>query len=410
MSIKTILATAYAINPYKGSEDGMGWNFIYQIARHNKVIAVTRKNNRPHIEKYQKENPSEIYKNMQFLYHDLPYYMRFWKKGGRGAMLYFYMWQFSMPCFIKKQKIDFDIAHNLNFHNDWTPSFLWKLKKPFIWGPIGHHPPIPEQYILSIYGKKAYRKDRLRWKLKNTFWKLDFFLKKCSNRSSKILAMNSSVASYIKQKNKIEIMPSVSSEDVEFNIPSSENEFIILSAGRFVPLKGFDITVKSFAQFFNKLSSENQKKAKLILVGKGEEENLIKSIIRKEKIENNVEIIEWIEREKLQDLYRKSHIFLFPSHEGAGMVVSEALSHALPVLCFDNFGPGEFVNEKCGSKVPYGDYKESINAFSKHLENLFYSPEKLKKKSLEARKHFKENFEWNIKGNRLRDIYNNLDF
>ena len=71
--MKTILATAYAINPFKGSEDGMGWNFVMQIARFNKVIAITRENNRPHIEKYISENPDILYANVQFLYFDLPY-------------------------------------------------------------------------------------------------------------------------------------------------------------------------------------------------------------------------------------------------------------------------------------------------------------------------------------------------
>jgi hypothetical protein len=58
--MKTILATAYAVNPYKGSEDGMGWNMILQIARFQKVIAVTRENNEPKIAQYMKENPSKL--------------------------------------------------------------------------------------------------------------------------------------------------------------------------------------------------------------------------------------------------------------------------------------------------------------------------------------------------------------
>ena len=103
--MKTILASAYAINPYKGSEDGMGWNLVLQIARFNKVIAVTRENNREHIEKYMAENPNPHYKNMEFLYFDLPYWMRFWKKGGRGAMLYYFMWQRGIVSFIDKQEI-----------------------------------------------------------------------------------------------------------------------------------------------------------------------------------------------------------------------------------------------------------------------------------------------------------------
>ena len=80
---KTILATAYAMNPYKGSEDGMGWNFVCQIARFNQIIAITRENNRASVERYMAEHPSELYNNIQFYYFDLPYWLRFWKKGSR---------------------------------------------------------------------------------------------------------------------------------------------------------------------------------------------------------------------------------------------------------------------------------------------------------------------------------------
>jgi len=106
---KTILASVYAVNPYKGSEDATGWNFVLQIARFNKVIAITRENNQENIEKYILENPDEVYKNIEFLYFDLPYYMRFWKKGGRGAMLYYLMWQKGILGYIKKQKIKYEI-------------------------------------------------------------------------------------------------------------------------------------------------------------------------------------------------------------------------------------------------------------------------------------------------------------
>ena len=41
-----ILLTAYDINPYKGSEAATGWNFTIQVTRKNKVVAITRKNNK----------------------------------------------------------------------------------------------------------------------------------------------------------------------------------------------------------------------------------------------------------------------------------------------------------------------------------------------------------------------------
>ena len=76
------------------------------------------------------------------------------EKGPLLSLIYFYMWQFTLALWLKKKKLSFDIAHNLNFHNDWTPTFLWILGKPLVWGPVGHHPKIPKQFLLETYGKR----------------------------------------------------------------------------------------------------------------------------------------------------------------------------------------------------------------------------------------------------------------
>ena len=102
--MKTILVSAYAVNPYKGSEDGMGWNMILQIARFNKVIAITRENNKEAIDKYLAENYINEAQNIQFEYFDLPYYLRFWKKKSRGALLYFYLWQIGLAIWGENKK------------------------------------------------------------------------------------------------------------------------------------------------------------------------------------------------------------------------------------------------------------------------------------------------------------------
>lgn len=150
---------------------------IAEIAKHNSEIAITRENNQTTIEKYLKENNLSQSDQMKFEYFDLPYWMRFWKKGGRGALLYFYLWQIGIIFFILRKKIKFDLAHHLNFHNDWTPTFLWLLGKPLVWGPIGHHPVIPKDYLMRSAGTSAYYLDQIKWRVKKFFWSFDPFLK-----------------------------------------------------------------------------------------------------------------------------------------------------------------------------------------------------------------------------------------
>ena len=190
--MKTILVTAYAINPYKGSEDGTGWNYVCQIARYNNVIAITRENNIPEIKKYIEENKIEI--KAQFIGFDLPKWARFWKRGGNGAMLYFYLWQFCIVPFIKAQKLRFDIAHNLNFHTDWVPTFLWRLKKPVVWGPVGHHPKVPSGYYNNTNSTIVDKvKNQLIWLVKLFFWNVDPFMFLAKRKVAKVVCINKEV-------------------------------------------------------------------------------------------------------------------------------------------------------------------------------------------------------------------------
>ena len=409
--VNTILLSAYAVNPYHGSEDGMGWNFINQIARFNKIIAVVRKNTRTDIERYMIDHPSEYYKNIQFIYFDLPYWMRFWKNGSRGALPYYYLWQYFLPYYIKRKNLHFDIVHNLNFHNDWTPSRLWVLKKPFVWGPIGHHPRIPKDYVLHVYGRKTYIVEQIKWMIKKYFWNVDPFLRQTVQHADAVLTMNSTVAKmlHLTQKQTIH-MPSVSSEahNSLFNSSNLDDRFIVLSAGRFVPLKGFDITIKSFARFYHQLPISNKLKAKLILVGDGPSKPYLQRLVNELELGDAVQFIEWLHRSDFQKLYLKSKVFLFPSHEGAGMVVAEALSFGVPVLCFRNEGPGEFIDSSCGITVPYGRYDSSITHFSAALTLLHNDNVRYNELSEGAIRTFKTKFDWNLRGERLRDVYESL--
>jgi hypothetical protein len=77
-----VLISAYACEPHKGSEPGVGWNWAKQIAKFAEVWVITRANNREVIEEELKRSPEP---NLHFIYVDLPKWMRFWKKKQRGV-------------------------------------------------------------------------------------------------------------------------------------------------------------------------------------------------------------------------------------------------------------------------------------------------------------------------------------
>lgn len=404
--MKTILISAYAINPYKGSEDAMGWNMVLQAARFHKAIVVTRKNNKAAIEQFIMEHPDEetLFSNLKFIYFDWPKWLIFWKKGPLLSMIYYYGWQFTLALKLKSENHDVDIVHNLNFHNDWTPSFLWILNKPFVWGHVGHHDKIPKQY-LKVYSKKEYVKDRFLWLIKNFFWQLDPFLAMCKNKASVVICMNKSAVDKLKLKHNFIIHPSVAS-DVEVCINNKQNEvFNILSIGRFVPLKGFDLTIKSFAHFYKNLPQAKRMEVKLTLIGKGPSEKLLRAIADAEGVSEAVNFINWLPMHEVKSYYKNAAVFLFPSHEGAGMVVSEAMSYQLPVICLDNSGPGQFIHPNSGLKVSFANYEKTVETLAAKLNELFFNSELLATEQSLTNERYRELFSWNIRGEMLKSVY-----
>ncbi len=405
-----ILASVYAVNPYKGSEDGTGWQWVLQIARNQKVIAITRKNNRPDIERFMEENPNDLYKQIEWKYYDLPYFMRFWKKGARGAMLYYILWQMFMPIFVWSNKFKFDIVHNLNFHNDWTPSFLWLLGKPFVWGPVGHHPEIPKEFLNFSFNKKEQIKHHLTNLVKKYFWNISPFLKICKWNADHIIGINSTIQKVLNlDQNKLTVLPAVACENGLDQVPTKKKrDFTIISIGRFVPLKGFDLCLKSFAKFYHSLNDLKKQTIQLKLIGKGPQLDYLKNLCKELDITNAVEIIAWMKRAELKEKYRSSHLFLFPSHEGAGMVVPEALSYGLPVLCLDNCGPGEMVDSTCGRIASYKNPTKTIEELSQYLLELYNNRDLLSTLSQGALRKHKQEFTWDRKGETLNKIYSNI--
>ena len=83
-----VLISAYACEPGKGSEPADGWNWSLQMRQYHDVWVLTRQNNRDPIERAGAEGAG-----IHWVYLDLPRWLRFWKRGGRRVVLYYYLWQ-----------------------------------------------------------------------------------------------------------------------------------------------------------------------------------------------------------------------------------------------------------------------------------------------------------------------------
>jgi glycosyltransferase involved in cell wall biosynthesis len=407
--MKTILVTAYCINPYNKTEDCISWNFILQIARLNKVIAVTRKNNKAHIERYWAEHAElQAKENLQLLYFDLPKWMTFLSRGVFVTAIYYYLWQITVSLWLSTKKLSIDIVHDLNLNNDWTPSFLWLLGKPFIWGPVGHNAKIPRKFLLKDFGWSSVIRNRMDWILKLLHWNFDPFLLICKRRASHILCTNMYAAKKLNLKEgQFSLIPSVAAPMPDKTGGKSQG-FRVISKGRFIPLKGYDVTIRTFASFYHQLSEKEKVKTKLILIGSGPLKKFIQQLIKKQNIQHCTELIECISKTELAELYETASAFLFPSHEGAGIEIAEAMSYGLPVLCWKNCGHGEFVHPESGLSINYRTYKAGIVRFARRLKQLHLDQEYYRYEQQLALERFENSFTWHVRGTQLNNIYKSV--
>lgn len=133
-----ILISAYAFEPNRGSEPGVGWNLVREIAKYHEVWVLTRPDeSKEAIEAELEQNPIP---NLNVIYFTLPFWQNSLRWGQLGGIqIHFYLWQIQ-SYFVARQlyaQIGFDLAHHITFTKYYIPSFLVLLPIPFIWGPLG---------------------------------------------------------------------------------------------------------------------------------------------------------------------------------------------------------------------------------------------------------------------------------
>ena len=160
MNRHKVLISAYACEPGRGSEPGVGWNLAREMAKFHDLWVITRAINREVIEEELAKNPVQ---GLHFIYFDLPKWFRTWENERYGVQIYYYIWQLGIYPLAKSvhRKVGFSLAHHITFVRYWTPSLLALLPIPFLWGPVGGGESAPKTFRKN-FSAEGQRYERLR--------------------------------------------------------------------------------------------------------------------------------------------------------------------------------------------------------------------------------------------------------
>jgi glycosyltransferase involved in cell wall biosynthesis len=385
-----VLLSAYACEPNRGSEPGVGWNWALEIVkRGHKVLVITRLNNKQSIESVTLHDL-----NIQFIYYDLPEKLMFLKKVF-GVHVYYFLWQIGIYFNVKKKLylLQPDIIHHITFVAIRKYSFLGFLGVPFYYGPLGGGESCSAALLRGL--PIRYRlKENLRNSL-NAFVKWNPISRIMFNQSRKIFSTTNESAAYLSHsfKNKIHSFPAIgiTNENVILNKTSLNGNLKILYVGQFIYWKGIQIALDALSQ----LKMEHNDFT-LTLVGKGEFEPFLRKKIKRLGLSENIIWINWLPQEQLKELYQKNDLFLFPSlHDSGGMVVLEAMINGLPVLSFNLGGPGYFNNNNIGWVIDVNKktYQNAVNEMALKLYSISKNSKEIVIKSQQCQE-YSNNYSW----------------
>jgi glycosyltransferase involved in cell wall biosynthesis len=347
-----ILLSAFACDPYFGSDEEVGWQWARELSqRGHRVTVLTRQSHQTDIEKGVAETGH--CRDVHFVYHDLPALHKWLSRFNRRNQIYYYFWQWRARRKVASllQKNHFDLIHHITWVSFRQPSFLGGLGVPFIFGPVSGGDEFPLRYAQAFSRKERFVEvarvalNRLvRWDpfMRRTFTQADqlYF----TSRSHLCLVPNWAAA-----KAGVELaiasLPSQALPPCTHAMDPARPRFVF--AGRCIGWKGLDIGLQAFARVLQTIPG-----ATLTVIGDGDERSRWQAMAQALGVAHAIEWAGWVPKAQVLQRYPDYDILFYPSlRDSGGFVVLEALQHGLPVLCFALGGPGQVVTASCGIPV-----------------------------------------------------------
>ncbi|WP_273887152.1 glycosyltransferase [Rubrobacter naiadicus] len=399
-----VLLSAFACRPNEGSELGLGWNMIREIARHHELWVLTQDRHRPFIEEEVSRRPMP---GVRFVYYRLPGAVGWWRRGQRGIQTYYYLWQIGAYRLMRalQERVGFDVTHHVTFAGYWKPSLLSLLPVPFVWGPVGGGEDAPRSFRAS-FGVRGLVYEDTR-DVMRFVGEHDPLVRITARKSRVAFAATEETASRLEALGARDVrllsQVALSGEEIEMLRGlgvKREAPFRFASSGRLLHWKGFHLGLAAFAR-------ADIPGSEYLIFGDGPHRKRLQRLAVDLGLAERVRFMGGMPREKALRMLGSCQVFVHPSlHESGGWVCAEAMAIGLPLLCLDIGGPARHVVSGLnGYKVAAGSPKQVVDDLAEAMRLLWSKPEVLQIMSLRARRRVGEDYDWRDKGEYIAGVY-----
>lgn len=375
--MKNILLSAYACQPNKGSELGFGWNWAWYLAQLGHEVWVLTRSHAESQAAWEEVLATQPLPNLHFFPVDIPNRFKPYLKGKIGVYLHYLIWQRQAYTVALKlnEKHNFDLIHHVTWGSLTAGSELWRLNKPFVFGPVGGGqiaPPAFKSYFLDQWRSEAFRS------FANTqLLPLNLIARQTVSHADLILATNQDTAHLAKRLGAswVELFLDTGLEENYFpDSPPNRSQtlpFKLLWVGRLFHRKGLLLALEALAKVNSEIPIQ------LTIVGGGSLDQYIPKWLKDLQLESKVEVKGQISWTEVKQEYLTNDVFLFTSlRDSFGSQLVEAMAYALPVIVLNHQGAGDLVPDTAGIKVSVTQPSETVAELALAIELMYKHPQK----------------------------------
>jgi glycosyltransferase involved in cell wall biosynthesis len=394
--------SAFACEPFKGSEPEVGWQWALQMARFHDVTVLTQSKNQAIIESTLKaldgKEPAP-----RFVYHSLSPLVQRLRGTPMGFKMHYVLWQRSARRLIAflHEEHQFDLLHHVTFAAFRYPVAVWGHGVPCIWGPVGGIESIPRSLLpwrhpLSLFHEVTRNTHNL---IQAAPYHV---LPGRARASTVILATTREMhEAFGRLGCHSQLMPTIGIKTTE--LPYSPHRrpngpLKLLFVGNIITLKGIDLAIEAL--------KESGSGATFTLVGTGNYLASARKLAAKLGMEGQVTFVGRLPLDQVLKIYPDYDLFIFPSlHDTGGYAVIEAMFNELPVICLDCGGPAVAVRAGCGVKVSLGPRGKVISDLAAAIRFYHQNRGAILEQGQTARATVLQHYDWDRKGEQMDECY-----
>ena len=391
------LISAYSVNPYKGSEDSIGWNWVLQYEKNYKkgdrIILLTKKFNEKDTRRGLKEFNIQ---HVELVIVDVPDALNWFReKHSAFHHMYYILWQHWAWLWVKHSGIRFDVIHHVTMNDYRIPSEMYKAKgAKVIWGPMCGAQVTPKP--LKVYEKNQFAAAFREFVNKSCSW--NPFYKKALRSYYKIYCINNETQKQISciVGKDVPLMPELALRDEYKNLPirKGKNDILkIVFVGRLIGKKGIAFLVDALSLMPTDMDWE------LLIFGDGDDRALIEKQIADSGIGKKVKLMGNRPLDQIAEAYQQADVFVLPSlRETSGNVLLEAMAYAVPIVAFDTSFCRLLKEVDCGVFINTEQALDNIKEdYCKAIVTLGQDKELAKQMGLNGYKYVNSKLTWDEK-------------